>query len=245
MFHKGDVKKGDFAFKEFYISQQHVGLKVTTDGILLGALVDLKPSDHKILEIGAGTGYVSLMVAQRYSHVQIDAVELQESACSVCFDNFCNSKFSSRVRIIHGAVQTFCCPENQGQYDHIFSNPPYFHRSLSSEDTCKHLSRHTETLSHLALLDSAKHLLKPEGHLTIVLPYLIAIQLLRNTMDWHVNKCSLVRDKQLLPRLAIIELCQEKDSACSYTNLNLYSSDKSDQYSAEYIDLTKEFYLEE
>ena len=243
MFRKGDVKKGDFAFKKFYISQQDVGLKVTTDGILLGVLLDIKPSDLKILEIGPGTGYVSLMVAQRYSHVQIEAVELQESAFAVSLSNVQNSIFCNRIKVTHCSIQNFCTPKHKGQYDHIFSNPPYFHNSLSNKDTSKRLSRHTETLSHQSLLDSAKYLLTPKGHLTIVLPYLIAIQLIRNMMGWHVNRCSLVRDLLLLPKFAVIELCQEEGPVCSYTNLNLYSSDKGHPYSQEYIDLTKEFYL--
>ncbi|CAM5224185.1 hypothetical protein [Alishewanella longhuensis] len=53
-----------FQCKQFYIAHQHCAMKVGTDALLLGAWAQL-PTSGAILDIGAGSGIISLMLAQR------------------------------------------------------------------------------------------------------------------------------------------------------------------------------------
>ncbi len=160
---------GIFRFKEFNVDQTGCGMKVNTDGVLLGALTG-EGAPGTILDIGAGTGVIALMLAQRFSEACIDAIEIDTDAAATALSNFKNSPFSERLRLHQGSFQEYMGRDLPVQYDLIVSNPPFFITSLANNDHKKKTARHTDTsfFSDLALL-SARHL-SPSGKISLILP---------------------------------------------------------------------------
>ena len=112
-----------FTFKQFHINQQHCAMKVGTDGILLGAWVDVSDC-QRILDMGTGTGLVALMIAQRsHEHCQIEAVELDPLAAQQAQENFQASPWHNRLHLTRQDVQTYC-QQTAYQFDLIVANPP-------------------------------------------------------------------------------------------------------------------------
>ncbi|NQD35706.1 methyltransferase [Permianibacter sp. IMCC34836] len=156
-----------FQFKQFRVEQAHSGMRVTTHACLFGALVPVAGA-RRILDIGAGTGLLSLMLAQR-SEAQIDAVELDAGACQDAARNFAASPWSQRLYLHAGAIQQFAPPVGDG-YDCIVSNPPFFSASWRADDEARNLARHDDSLSLQSLLQLASTWLRDDGQLWLLLP---------------------------------------------------------------------------
>src|SRR5260370_18448549 len=134
---------GIFKFKQFDVDQRGCAMKINTDGVLLGALVDA--SDPKtVLDIGTGRGVIALMLAQRFNDAHIDAVEIDPIAAQTAERNFNNSLFSQRLNIYPIGFEQFFDQHPGKKYDLIISNPPFFITSLKSPKANKELSKHTD-----------------------------------------------------------------------------------------------------
>lgn len=157
-----------FTFKQFTIRQDACAMKVGTDGVLLGAWCPVENA-VKVLDIGTGTGLIALMIAQRAPKALVDAVELDEKAAEQARHNVSLTPFSSRVRVMTSSIQLFA-ETNQGLYDVIVCNPPYFVDSLKSPNSTRTQARHTDTLTYDELLASADKLLSEKGALNVILP---------------------------------------------------------------------------
>ena len=141
-------------------------MKVGTDGCLLGAWAKAN-SPHYILDIGAGTGLISLMLAQRFPNTIIDAVEIEPTCAKQAHENIQESPWRDRVSIHHSSIQLF---EADHQYDLIVSNPPYFTNAFAAPNQNRHQARHDDTLSVQDLIHQAKRLLSTDGVLCVILP---------------------------------------------------------------------------
>ncbi|WP_345890339.1 tRNA1(Val) (adenine(37)-N6)-methyltransferase [Rufibacter aurantiacus] len=157
-----------FRFKQFLIRQDQCAMKVCTDSCVLGAWADVTGA-KRILDIGAGTGLLSLMVAQRAPEAQIEAVELEAAAARQAQENISGSPWADRVRLFPMGLQEFEATQPV-PFDAIISNPPFFKASLKSSDAVKNQAKHTETLSFAEIVSFAQHFLTPEGKLHILLP---------------------------------------------------------------------------
>ena len=154
-----------FTFKQFHIIDDHTAMKVGTDGVLLGAWAK---GGTRILDIGTGTGLIALMMAQRFSIAQIDAIEIDKGALEDAHLNVSASPFNDRINILNSSLQDYIpCSETQeeGIYDAIVCNP--LKNPLQQRTT----ARHTDTLSHQELIYHSKRLLKPNGTLSVIIPY--------------------------------------------------------------------------
>ena len=156
-----------FQFKQFRVEQDKCAMKVCTDSCVFGAVIDVKEAQH-ILDIGAGTGLLSLMVAQR-SNALIDAVEINPDAQEQANENFAISPWAERLRLYPQSLQEFA-KYNQKGYDVILSNPPFFLSSLKSPDASKNTARHTEALFFEEILAFAQQHLTETGKLYLLLP---------------------------------------------------------------------------
>lgn len=159
-----------FTFKKFHITDNHTAMKVGTDGVLLGAWAK---GGLKVLDIGTGTGLIALMMAQRFPTAQIDAIEIDKGALEDARFNVSQSPFNNRINIINSPLQDYKpCNETQeeGIYDAIVCNPPYFINSLKNPLQQRTTARHTDSLSHQELIYHSKRLLKPNGSLSIIIP---------------------------------------------------------------------------
>ncbi|MBB6611091.1 methyltransferase [Pontibacter sp. Tf4] len=156
-----------FQFKQFRVEQERCAMKVCTDSCLFGAVVDVSKA-ARILDIGTGTGLLSLMVAQR-SGATIDAVEINPEAAAQARENFADSPWSDRLHLHPVSLQTYA-NYSQPQYDVILSNPPFFLASLKSGNAAKDSAKHTGDLFFEDILAFAQQHLIPEGKLYILLP---------------------------------------------------------------------------
>jgi len=158
-----------FDFKKFRIEQSGAAMKVGTDGVLLGAWAALRGTERRVLDIGAGTGLLALMAAQRCPAARIDAIEIDADAAATARDNAAHAPWGERVTVYHAAIQDFT-PRAEALYDAVLSNPPFFVDSLKAPTAARSAARHNDTLSFDDLAAAAARLLAPEGFLAVVYP---------------------------------------------------------------------------
>ena len=234
-------KINDFQFKQFNISQQNAGMKVGTDGVLLGAWAPVDIA-QTILDIGTGTGLIALMMAQR-SSAWIHGVELESAAYQDACLNVAASPWSNRIQISNCAVQEFVlnCYET---FELIVSNPPYFVNSSKNQCGKRTLARHTDTLSYAELLKCAEKLLAPEGRVALVFP---ADQLENILFEAHCTglwerRITRVYSKVNKAPRRILLLLARKRQECIHDQLVIHN-EENNEYTPEYINLTRDFYL--
>ncbi|QEC69695.1 methyltransferase [Panacibacter ginsenosidivorans] len=163
-----------FQFKQFTVQQEHCALKVCTDACLFGAWVAKKIRNSKsavqnILDIGTGTGLLSLMLAQQTDAI-IDAVEIDESAAMQARQNFKTSPWKERLSVYNNSIQEFAETKNQ-PYELIISNPPFFENDLRGDNIRRNIALHSSELSLDELLSAIDTYLKDNGSFAVLLPY--------------------------------------------------------------------------
>jgi tRNA1Val (adenine37-N6)-methyltransferase len=156
-----------FQFKQFRIEQGSTAMKVTTDACIQGAWTPLLSGTKDVLDIGAGTGLLSLMLAQRNPEIEIDAVEYELASAQQANENVTASHWRDRINVVNADVRNFA---KHVWYDLIISNPPFFSNSLKSETAGKALARHTDTLSFSELASAMILHLRPDGYCSVLLP---------------------------------------------------------------------------
>jgi len=157
-----------FQFQQFRIEQAESGMKVTTDACLFGAWVATQLGNpSRILDIGAGTGLLSLMLAQKTSDSIIDAIEIDASASIEARNNFISSPWKDRLQLTHQAIQSF---NAVGRFDVIVSNPPFYEGSQQGNSASRNKALHETTLTQEELFDAFKQHLRPEGRFFILYP---------------------------------------------------------------------------
>ena len=158
-----------FRFKQFEVRQENTAMKVGTDGVLLGAWASLEGTPEAILDIGAGTGLIALMLAQRSGASSIDAMEIDPRAFEQCVENFEASPWADRLFCYHCSLQEFAS-EAEESYGLILSNPPYYSENVSSGDPARDAARQRASLPFEDLLHGVSRLLEPEGSFCLILP---------------------------------------------------------------------------
>ncbi len=162
-----------FSFKQFTVEQDRCAMKVGTDGVLLGSWTSLENNPQTILDIGAGTGLIALMLAQRSAAEQIDAIEIDEDAYEQCVENFENSSWADRLFCFHASLDEFAEEPEDEKYDLIVSNPPYFvpnEREANLPENRKK-ARFYDSLPFEDLVTYASQLLSENGELAVVIPF--------------------------------------------------------------------------
>lgn len=164
-----------FKFKQFTINQNRCAMKVCTDACLFGALVanhiltTIKKKDSfQCLDIGAGTGLLSLMAAQKNNQIKIDAVEIDAPAAEQVRENIAASPWRDNIQVFNEDIISFTAEK---KYNYIFSNPPFFKGDLKSADNTKNNAKHDTALSLLQLLQVVDSHLATAGTFAVLLPY--------------------------------------------------------------------------
>lgn len=225
-----------FRFKQFEVEQGDAAMKVGTDGVLLGAWVDTRGAD-RILDIGTGTGVIALMMAQRSAAQTIVGVDIDAVATARANSNFGISPWSDRLVAYNMPVQQY-----EGEkFDLIVSNPPYFTDSLLCPDSRRTLARHTTELS-LAELDSAVvRLLADSGRFALILPADQMERFVALSALSVVRRCDVLSYPGGESKRVMAELQKGSVLATDTQSIAIYTEKR--EYSAEYRELTKDFYL--
>nr|WP_225986681.1 methyltransferase [Rufibacter sp. LB8] len=150
------------------IRQDQCAMKVCTDSCVFGAYVPVAKA-QRILDIGAGTGLLSLMVAQRAPHAKIKAVEIDAAAARQAQENVAQSPWPGRIEVLGTSLQEFAATQ-PAPFDTIICNPPFFQASLKSPNAARNTAKHTGQLSFGEILAFADRFLSAEGQLHILLP---------------------------------------------------------------------------
>lgn len=237
------MPKDQFQFKQFTIRQDRCLMKVGTDGVLLGAWADVRGAST-ILDIGAGTGLIALMLAQRAPEARIDAVELDPGSARQAAENIAASPWSDRVRLFPIAIQDFVVSEGRF-YDLIVSNPPFFTGALKSPKPGRNQVRHGETLSFSDLLRSACRLLSPQGRFSLILPYTEAKTFMELAVHYHffINRVREVHARPGKPVERVLMEFGKSPGALVKEPALCLQGDESGVRSEEYGVLTEGFYL--
>jgi tRNA1Val (adenine37-N6)-methyltransferase len=156
-----------FHFKHFSVSQSNSALKVGTDAMVLGALVETT-NEKSALDIGTGTGVLALMLAQKNRTIVVDAIELDAATCIDANLNFSNTNWKERLNLIEG---DFLAHDFSNQYDLIVSNPPFYVDGLESADERTNQAKHANELNFETLFNGVKHLLSSEGTFWLIYPF--------------------------------------------------------------------------
>ena len=159
-----------FKFKEFTVKQDRCAMKIGTDSVLLGAWASLNINPFSVLDIGAGTGILSLMLAQRSRAEIIDAVEIDDNAFEQCVENFEQSPWGDRLFCYHVSLDEFV-NEIDDKYDLIISNPPFYSEDYKTDNEQRDLARFQEALPFEHLLYSVSKLLSNDGVFSAVIPF--------------------------------------------------------------------------
>lgn len=216
-------------------------MKVGTDGVLLGTWCNALHKKN-ILDIGSGSGLISLILAQRTQSL-ITAIDIDKGAYEQTVENFGNSKWASNLRAMNLSLDEFYKTQTH-QFDLIVCNPPFFTNSLKSEDTSKNNARHNDALPLDLLLLKSKNLLTSNGILSVILPIAEANYCIEKAL---LEKMYLVRETTVYPtpqkesKRKMLEFSKVEHTSPIKDKLIIELSRHN--YTQEYIELTKEFYL--
>lgn len=228
-----------FKFKQFTVWHDKCAMKVGTDGVLLGAWA---PMDgiKRILDVGTGTGLISLQLAQRQPDACITAIEIDEAAAQQAEENIARSAWNNRIKVL-------CCDfanfQAENKFELIVSNPPYFVDALKCPDDQRRLARHTETLNYELLFRKSANLLSEQGILGIIIPSEADKNVIDTAWKYHlfpVRRLN-VFTKPGKPCRRILLAFGFQDGKCLEDNL--YIEMEHNRFSPEYIALTREFYM--
>jgi tRNA1Val (adenine37-N6)-methyltransferase len=168
-----------FYFKQFAVDQTDCAMKINTDGVLLGVLAEhIQPK--RIIDVGAGTGVIGLMLAQKYPEAQVWGVEIEAQAAQRAQQNFAQSPFASRLHLLE---QSIAGPLPLQEVDLMVSNPPFFKDSLHNPQLAKKLARHDDGHFLPHLLKQAQQLLHIQGQLWLILPAFRFAQAIELALD--------------------------------------------------------------
>lgn len=246
-----------FQFKQFIIQQEKAALKVSTDSCLFGAWVSEEVRSKKyevrsaanaltthhspltILDIGAGTGLLMLMIAQK-SDALIDGIEIDKPSFQQATENMEASPWKERSQLFHADVKQFSFSK---KYDLIISNPPFYEGDLKSDAANRNVAMHDEGLKLDELITVVDANLSEDGSFAVLLPYMRAERMieLANTADLYLE--THVRVKQTVKHSYFRSMLLFSRKKTEPTLVELAIKDENNQYTNEFISLLKDYYL--
>lgn len=257
---------GNFRFKQFEIEQDRCAMKVGTDGVLLGAWAQ---GGRRILDIGSGTGLISLMMAQRFPEAEVVGIDMDADACGQARENVMASPFRDRVEIeccrlqdFGGASETAEALETAetletaealetaeglkaaGVFDAIVSNPPFFVDSLKNPDSKRTMARHTDSLPFRDLFAGVKRLLSDDGIFSAIVPVEVVEQFVAESCIlgfYLIRKCGVKTVERKQPKRFMLSFAKHRISP--YEEHVETMMDSQGNRSEWYRKITEEFYL--
>src|SRR5690606_3011456 len=231
-----------FRFKQFSVKQDKAAMKVGTEGVLLGSWTPLENNPYSILDIGTVIGLVVLMLAQRSSAEQIDAIEIEENAYEQAVENFEESPWNDRLFCYHAGLDEFV-EEIDDKYDLIVCNPPFFESNNQIENQAREAARFNEILPFDELIEGASALLSDRGVFSVIIPFEEEENFISIAKEFglfpfqltHIKGTTISKIKRLI--LASSSLEQE------ISIIRLTLEIERHHYAPELTELVKDFYL--
>ena len=227
-----------FQFKQFTVWHDKCGMKVGTDGVLLGAWTRVTHS-KRILDVGTGTGLVSLMLAQR-SDALITAIDIDADAVMQAKENVEKSPWAHRIAV---EQHDFTSYQAGALYDTIVCNPPYFIDSLKSPDKKRATARHTDELTYEDLFKGVALCMESTGEFTMIAPFDVYADLVTLGGKHHlypIRSLLVITKPGSNPKRVVVTFSFTQQPCDNETLLTEISRH---QYSEEYIALTRDYYL--
>jgi tRNA1Val (adenine37-N6)-methyltransferase len=232
-----------FQFKQFTVQQDRCAMKIGTDSVLLGAWTPIENKPFSILDIGAGTGILSLMLAQRSAAEQIDSLEIDEDAYEQCVENFENSPWSDRLFCFHAGLDEFI-EEPEDEYDIIISNPPFYSEDYKSDNSQRDLARFQDALPFEDLIEAADLLLSENGIFAVIIPFKEEERFIDLCAEVELFPVKVTRVKGSHTTPIVRSLLAFKRYELSVLEADeLVIEINRHEYTYDYINLTKDFYL--
>lgn len=231
-----------FSFKQFTVNQDQCAMKIGTDGVLLGAWTSIKKIPDSILDIGAGTGILSLMLAQRTNAELIDAIEIDDNAYEQCVDNFEQSPWGDRLFCYHASLEEFV-EEIEDKYDLIICNPPFYSEDYKTKNNQRDLARFQDAMPFEYLIESVSKLLSENGIFSVVIPFkeeTLFVDLASKVNLFPNKKLHIKGNPESEIKRSLIEF-SFRESEIIIESLIIET--ERHQYTEDYINLTKDFYL--
>lgn len=228
-----------FKFKFFTVQQENSALKVGTDAMLLGSIVNAQNPQY-CLDIGTGTGVIALMLAQKFETAKVVAIEPNQSSLIDCNVNFSNSDWNERLTVVETAIQDF---KTVLKFDLIVTNPPFYEATLLSENQGNNLAKHAT----IGLLEDffirAKSLLTENGKFWIILPIENKDKWIdfASTIGLNLQTEFLIESKPNSVKRCILAFSLIETDELIKQSLLVRNADNS--YSEKYKALTKEFHF--
>ncbi|MEA4937147.1 MAG: methyltransferase [Paludibacter sp.] len=232
-----------FKFKQFTVYHDLCAMKVGIDGVLLGAWSPLDVNMASILDVGTGSGLITLMLAQRTANAHIDAIDIDEGAISQATINCDKSPWRDRISVQNISLQDFA-PACTRKYDLIVSNPPYFTNSLKAPDPTRSKARHTDTISHQELLLHSAGILKKTGRICLILPVTEGLQCVKYAESFSLfcYQCIYVHPKPEAEAKRVLLEFGFTERTTLISNLEIETLQRH-SYSEAFTQLAKDFYL--
>ena len=229
-----------FRFKQFQITQNRAAAKVGTDAVLLGAWTPIINEPKRILDIGAGTGVISLMMAQRTQNAEITAVEIDLEAFGEAKLNFEASPWGNRLNCLKSDIKTVFF---SSYFDLIVSNPPFYTEKTFAPNNRRNVARNTSNLNFSDLIEKVNSLLSPEGIFSVIIPFKeekTLCELAEKNNLFPIKKTHVRGNENAPIKRSLITFGREQKKS---TPDELIIEVERHIYTQEYINLTKHFYL--
>lgn len=230
-----------FSFKQFTVEQKSCAMKVTTDACLFGAWVADQIIDQKyILDIGGGTGLLSLMLAQKNKSMDITTVEIEANCYEQLCENIQQSNYATQIHPVHQNIIDFHSPT---QFNTIISNPPFYTNQLKSDRTSVNQARHEESLSLNELFASVNKLLDVNGHFYVLLPYYRMKETitLAQGMGLNATVCTVVHQTDVHQAFRVMFRFEKRPTSPVQTSITI--AEKNGHYTEEFSRLLRDYYL--
>lgn len=230
-----------FHFKQFSIRQDHAAMKVGTDAVLLGAWVSHSKAKN-ILDIGCGTGLLTLMMAQRFENSFITGIEIDPDAMLDAKYNIDNSEWGDRIQLINESISNFTL---DSKVDLIITNPPFFPYDTLAPDQKRALARSGSGYSFIDWLRISSSLVEVNGKIAFILPIDYWQNIEKDVVELGFSiyrRCNVKPTPQKDVHRVMIELQQEECTSTIIEELTIENNKRHD-YTSDYIALTHSFYL--
>jgi tRNA1Val (adenine37-N6)-methyltransferase len=221
-------------------------MKVCTDACLFGAWAAADPSIQSvknILDIGSGTGLLSLMLAQKLA-AHITAIDIEVDAFKQTKANFELCPWKERLDVVHTSIQDYASKNKESLFDCIITNPPFYEQDLTSPDHAKNLAAHSTALPWDDLVKSVASLLQENGTWYVLVPTLRAYTMQKIALNYGLQlseECLMYNDAKHLPIRAMLKFVKQKEMVIQRNKIVIKNADQS--YTAEFTNYLKEYYL--